>query len=468
MQKICDECGEVYESNRSDSRFCKDTCRVKNHKKRTEQQVHQNEVKAEQQRLEDNLAQQIEQLNKTIDEHRAKIRELTNLKLSIPGKIYELQKRIEPIENRIAENEALLAMRDMDFYNQRLNKEYLDRVKNGKAFPEHKLVKEWEEWKQRKEIQEVKTAKFFIRTAIAMSRNEKATLENEIEAWKLKQREISPAIDREMDMIRVLNKRLMRLDELRYEKPKEPVPQIQQVQQHQQVRPQQNGHTPFIPQQLRPQQPDMNRKKPKGDIGAEDLMNMVFNTFTLPGELGRFLGELDRNMTSFALTGDSGAGKSFFSYEIVKLFLDNGFTAKYFSLEEGIGALTQKKIERYDIGNELRFHPDASASLKEVRTAAQEFDLVVVDSFQKLDADPEDFEKLRKDFPHTIFIIIFQKTTAGTMRGGSSIKFNSSATINVTIRDEERIAVMEKGRYGTQGWEYSTTQRMIVKDNESE
>lgn len=137
-------------------------------------------------------------------------------------------------------------------------------------------------------------------------------------------------------------------------------------------------------------------------------------------------------------------------------------------MEEGIGALTQKKIERYDIGNELRFHPEASATLKEVRTAAQEFDLVIVDSFQKLDADPEDFEKLRKDFPHTIFIIIFQKTTAGTMRGGSSIKFNSSATINVTIRDEERIAVMEKGRYGTQGWEYSTTQHMIVKDNESE
>tara|TARA_R110001592_G_scaffold45430_2_gene145168 strand:- start:7309 stop:8055 length:747 start_codon:yes stop_codon:yes gene_type:complete len=47
-------------------------------------------------------------------------------------------------------------------------------------------------------------------------------------------------------------------------------------------------------------------------------------------------------------------------------------------------------------------------------------------------------------FSKNYFIIIFQKTVSGSMRGGSSIKFNSSATIDVQIKDGERIAFMEK------------------------
>jgi hypothetical protein len=89
-----------------------------------------------------------------------------------------------------------------------------------------------------------------------------------------------------------------------------------------------------------------------------------------------------------------------------------------------------------------------------VRKAAESYSLVIVDSFNKLDAKATDFEKLRNDFPLTIFILIFQKTTSGTMRGGSSIKYDSSATIDVIKRNGQRIAIMEKGRYGTIGWEY--------------
>ncbi|MCB9335476.1 MAG: hypothetical protein H6586_04960 [Flavobacteriales bacterium] len=51
------------------------------------------------------------------------------------------------------------------------------------------------------------------------------------------------------------------------------------------------------------------------------------------------------------------------------------------------------------------------------------------------------------------------------MRGGSSIKFNSSATIDVQLKDDERIAVMEKGRYGTIGWVYSIDGGMIIEKN---
>jgi len=49
------------------------------------------------------------------------------------------------------------------------------------------------------------------------------------------------------------------------------------------------------------------------------------------------------------------------------------------------------------------------------------------------------------------------------MRGGASIKFDSTATIDMQLRDGERIAVMQKSRYGTIGWEYSVTDDEIIK-----
>ena len=67
-----------------------------------------------------------------------------------------------------------------------------------------------------------------------------------------------------------------------------------------------------------------------------------------------------------------------------------------------------------------------------------------------------DLEKLRKDFPETIFVCIHQKTTAGTIRGGSKIFYNSTAIINIEIdHDKGRLAVMKKSRYGTEGYMYN-------------
>lgn len=123
------------------------------------------------------------------------------------------------------------------------------------------------------------------------------------------------------------------------------------------------------------------------------------------------------------------------------------------SVEEGFGSLTQQKIHKYDITPEVEFSDQAT--IKDVRRDAGKYDLVVIDSFNKLNTGADEFERLRFDFRRTIFIIIFQKTSSGTIRGGSSIIFNSSATIDVVREVDERVAHMVKGRYGTQGWKYS-------------
>lgn len=82
-----------------------------------------------------------------------------------------------------------------------------------------------------------------------------------------------------------------------------------------------------------------------------------------------------------------------------------------------------------------------------------------MDSFGKLKTKPEEFDKLRTDFPNTIFIIIFQKTSSGTMRGGPSMLFDSAAAIDIVKQEDERVAVMVKSRFGTQGWELVCTHK---------
>lgn len=107
-----------------------------------------------------------------------------------------------------------------------------------------------------------------------------------------------------------------------------------------------------------------------------------------------------------------------------------------------------------------------TATLSDLRKAASQFDLVVLDSFGKLDVDALEFENLRTDFPQTVFVIIFQKTATGSIRGGASIIFNSAATIDITKDGHERIATMVKGRYGTQGWRYSIATKHILQQED--
>ena len=211
--------------------------------------------------------------------------------------------------------------------------------------------------------------------------------------------------------------------------------------------------SPVATSSARPQQHrQQNGSDGSTAMTAEDLKNTTYETFELPTELGSFLGRLDRNKTAIALTGDSGAGKSHFAFELTRLFSDEGYRTKFFCLEEGFGALTQSKVQKYDISDEVVFVD--RATLADVRRDAMLFDVIVIDSFNKLNVNAEEFERLRSDFPRTIFIIIFQKTSSGSIRGGSSILFNSSATIDVIREDDSRIAHMVKGRYGTQGWSY--------------
>lgn len=213
----------------------------------------------------------------------------------------------------------------------------------------------------------------------------------------------------------------------------------------------------------------INSRMPKRVSGTQsytgrEIANIDHDFIQLNDDLGRFLGKLERNKCAIALTGDSGAGKSHFSYTLANGFLDQNQTVGYFTLESGFNSKFKKFAEKHS--NNRNFRAFEEASLSDVRTEAKNFDCLIIDSYSKISSKAADFESLRQDFPNTFFIIIFQKTTDGKIRGGSSILFNSTATIDIRINEDgERIAVMVKSRYDTENFIYSIASRSLIKDN---
>lgn len=196
---------------------------------------------------------------------------------------------------------------------------------------------------------------------------------------------------------------------------------------------------------------------------GRDILSMQFHGILLGGTLGQFVGKLQRERCAIALTGDSGAGKTTFSYDLAHAFLQKGMSVAYFSLESGFTESTQQLIAQNRI-DQYTFKAFDQGTLQDVRTEANNFDCVVIDSYSKISTRPEDFEALRQDFPKTIFIIIFQKTTEGKIRGGSSILFNSTATIDIRITSTgHRLALMLKSRYGTENFIFSIKQNRLLK-----
>jgi len=209
-----------------------------------------------------------------------------------------------------------------------------------------------------------------------------------------------------------------------------------------------------------------NKKEPVINLRgytASELEGMKFETIDLNGELGKFIGKLQREKCAIALTGDSGAGKSTFSFKIAKAFLEKSLSVAYFSLEAGFTESMQELVIKLDL-SKYNFKAFAEGRLKQVRMLATQYDCIFIDSYSKISSVAADFEALRQDFPNTFFVIIFQKTSEGKPRGGSSILYNSSATIDIQLtKENHRIAFMQKSRHNNENYVYSITQNKLLK-----
>ncbi len=451
----CEFCGKTFTAAKSNAKFCDGNCRVKNHnlnkKHKEEVVIEETQIKVENNQQVDELKRQLQEQRGYSEQYLDYWRELREGIDTLNHNVDVLKHNLRIIEEDLEEEQERYELLDTELTLMAKKEEGLSKMPLHKDAGWANIFIAWNNINDSNKLSKEKQDKIdeYKELKLSIKKNKKLKIEDDLalqrtkldlEEWKEEIKEIRKRYE---DTVKEI-KRLEYLINKPIKKKRSPIATA--------------IHRPISHKKVVKKQ-DKNGR----EIGAGDLQDMDFEIFTINSELGKFLGELDLNRTCFALTGDSGAGKTYFSFELAQLFISAlDINAKYFSLEEGVGKLTQEKVMQYGLGNELSITDQGS--LEDVRIAAGEYPLVIVDSFNKLDAKAADFENLRTDFPKTLFILIFQKTTSGTMRGGSAIKYDSSATINVVRRDGERIAIMEKGRYGTQGWEYSIDKSKVIKE----
>ncbi|MCT4587303.1 MAG: hypothetical protein N4A71_05730 [Carboxylicivirga sp.] len=184
---------------------------------------------------------------------------------------------------------------------------------------------------------------------------------------------------------------------------------------------------------------------------------------TLPGDMGKFLGYVERYEYSILLRGEKGAGKTRMMYQMMNTLAKGGFTVGCFSLEIGkhSNIVTDMRNSYLcpTIVNKVQIAEAAPQGLDDIRAAAKIFDVVAIDSWGKIPGiKADDFDKLRKEFPETMFIVIFQSTTNGTARGGSMPEYDAGIVIQVA---EGGRAYCEKNRYNGEDLVYLVFERKL-------
>lgn len=155
----------------------------------------------------------------------------------------------------------------------------------------------------------------------------------------------------------------------------------------------------------------------------------------LPGEIGKLLGNIIPYKYSIVLTGDPHAGKTEVLMQILDGFLAIGKRVAAFSVEQGgvESELTMAAIERnVNPANKGKLLVSAQApTMEQLKLIGQKFDVVAIDSWQKLGLPNTRFDELRHECPNTIWITIFQQNGEGGTRGGVSADYDSPVILKV-------------------------------------
>lgn len=207
--------------------------------------------------------------------------------------------------------------------------------------------------------------------------------------------------------------------------------------------------------------------------GEQDLFQSIGEivpgeTFRLAGAIGEFLGDLEKNMTAITIEGDQGAGKSQLYFQMTDAFADAQMSTGIFSLEMGKSSSTVQRFRNENIkpvnNTYVRIADTVPNGIDTIKDYAKQFDVVVIDSWTKLNISSEEFDKLRRQYPNTIWVVVFQRTSGKMIRGGTRPLFDAGMNIEVVKVDdtfENNYAVATKNRYGNTGVKFNIKNKKL-------
>ncbi len=217
-------------------------------------------------------------------------------------------------------------------------------------------------------------------------------------------------------------------------------------------------------------------------INLKTLKNKRFQTWKLPKEpLAKFLGDIERKENgSIAVTLDApqGAGKTRMLFQFADMFARNGHKVLFFSLEEHPESrLFVKKVKEY-ISPKAEKNIYVTGEVPENwRDIIREYDVILIDSWNKLYKEVWEKEGRRLDFDYDLrrrydgklFIVVFQRTQDGKMRGGSQAQFDGDIILKIDKRPDFRKneVYYDKNRYMIDNYRWNIYEKKLMR-NEAE
>ena len=173
-------------------------------------------------------------------------------------------------------------------------------------------------------------------------------------------------------------------------------------------------------------------------------------------QMSLFLGALEKKTKDslvITLTGKQGSGKTRFAFQFMNA-LAQRYRVGHASIEEHPeSVLYEEKAYQY-LNDTALEHITAQdvRSLAELDTMIRTNEVIVIDSFQKMREMAPHFEidkDLRKKYDGKLFLVIFQQTADGKMRGGSKSQFDGDIILfTETFPDyRENYVYPDKNRY---------------------
>lgn len=180
---------------------------------------------------------------------------------------------------------------------------------------------------------------------------------------------------------------------------------------------------------------------PKNTImSSTEIVKLDFEKLGFGGKWLDLIGDPSSGFTAM-IFGKPKMGKSYLAVDFAGYLARNHGTALYVAREEGIDDTLQKKLREKKVA-----HPDLYVS-DYLPEDLSSYDFVFLDSVNKLGLSPEDLDKLKRKFPETSFIYIFQTTKTGNFRGGNEFQHD----VDVVIEVPEKGKAIQFGRFNQGG-----------------
>ena len=189
------------------------------------------------------------------------------------------------------------------------------------------------------------------------------------------------------------------------------------------------------------------------------LQNRTFETFIIAEpQMQAFLGDVERKntgSTAITITGGAGSGKTRFAFQFINALAQN-YKVGHASLEEQPDSkLYFDKVQQYlDETAQANVEAPEIENMQDLQALIERNDVIVIDSFTKIREWDRNFlldRDLRKKYNGKLFLIIFQLTVAGNMRGGTTSEFDGDIILYTQVFPDyrENYIYPSKNRYNS-------------------